>query len=345
MKTSDFDYHLPKKFIAQKPASPRDSSKLLVYSRESGEVLHRKFSDLPEILQPGDVLVVNESKVIPARLKTREGREVFLTKEVSVSSLFRKGGPRGILWECLVRGGKFFQVGDKFEIAEGFMGEVLEILESGERVIRFHSQNFTKDLEKYGAAPLPPYIHQEKKKVPQYQTIYAKQAGSVAAPTAGLHFTPRVFARLKKRGVAVEKVTLHVGLGTFAPVKADKIEEHNMHSEFFTLNEKVAERLNRYKKEGRRIIAVGSTSCRVLESCADARGWLRAKSGETDIFIFPGCQFRFIDAMLTNFHLPKSTLIMLVAALVGREKILELYEIAKKKNYRFFSFGDAMLLL
>jgi len=337
MKTSDFDYDLPKKFIAQRPASPRDSSKLLVYSRETGEVQHRWFSDLPDLLEPGDVLVLNESKVIPARLETVEGREVFLVRE-------QKTGGRGQVWECLVRGGKHFLKGMTFQIAKGFSGEVLEVLESGERLIHFSSQNFTKDLEKYGASPLPPYIHQEKKKVPQYQTVYARTAGSVAAPTAGLHFTPRVFARLKKRGVTVEKVTLHVGLGTFAPVKAKKIEEHDMHSEFFTLSEKVAERLNRYKKEGRRIIAVGSTSCRVLESCADSRGKLHAKSGETSIFIYPGKKFRFIDAMLTNFHLPKSTLIMLVAAFIGREKVLELYELAKKKKYRFFSFGDAMLL-
>jgi S-adenosylmethionine:tRNA ribosyltransferase-isomerase len=334
MKTSDFDYVLPKKFIAQHPASSRDHSKLLVYDRGNQEVQHKSFFDLPDILQPGDVLVLNESKVIPARLETKEGREVFLAKELK---------PK--IWECLVRGGKYFQVGATFEIGTSFSGEVLEILESGERVIQFNSKNFSKDLEKYGASPLPPYIHQEQKKVRQYQTVYAKKAGSVAAPTAGLHFTPRVFAKLKAKGIAVEKTTLHVGLGTFAPVKVDDPKKHKMHSEFFVLPEAVAKRLNEYKKAGRRIIAVGSTSCRVLESCADVRGKLKAKSGETDIFIFPGKKFKFIDGMLTNFHLPKSTLIMLVAAFIGREKILELYEIAKKKDYRFFSFGDAMLLL
>jgi len=271
--------------------------------------------------------------VIPARLETREGREVFLAKELK---------PK--VWECLVRGGKYFQAGATFEIGKDFLGEVLEVLESGERVIRFTSKNFAKDLEKYGASPLPPYIHQDHKKVPQYQTVYAKTAGSVAAPTAGLHFTPRIFAKLKAKGISVEKTTLHVGLGTFAPVKVSEIEKHEMHSEFFILPERVAERLNNYKKVGRRIIAVGSTSCRVLESCADAKGRLHAESGETDIFIFPGKKFKFIDAMLTNFHLPKSTLIMLVAAFIGREQILELYETAKKKNYRFFSFGDAMFL-
>ncbi|MFH0833784.1 MAG: tRNA preQ1(34) S-adenosylmethionine ribosyltransferase-isomerase QueA [Patescibacteria group bacterium] len=344
MKTADFDYDLPKKFIAQRPASPRDSSKLLVFDRATNKISHHHFSELADILRPDDVLVLNESKVIPARLKTVSGREVFLAKEISPQK-----------WECLVRGGKHFQVGATFEIAKDFTGEVLAVLPDGERVIRFHppslklrrtsSQNFQKALEKYGASPLPPYIHQTAKKVPQYQTVYAKTAGSVAAPTAGLHFTPRIFKKLKQRGIQIEKITLHVGLGTFAPVKVSEIEKHEMHSEFFVLPEKVAERLNKFKKQGRRIIAVGSTSCRVLESCADSKGVLHPKSGETDIFIFPGKKFKFIDGMLTNFHLPKSTLIMLVAALVGREKILELYELAKRKNYRFFSFGDATLLL
>jgi S-adenosylmethionine:tRNA ribosyltransferase-isomerase len=345
MQTADFDYELPKKFIAQRPASPRDSSKLLVYERATGAIQHKKFSDLPDLLEPGDVLVLNESKVIPARLTTVEGREVFLAKELkSPPTPLHKRGEQNV-WECLVRGGKHFQVGDKFEISKSFTGEVLEILPDGERVIRFHSRHFQKDLEKYGASPLPPYIEQTAKKVPQYQTVYAKRAGSVAAPTAGLHFTPRIFQKLKAKKIQIEKVTLHVGLGTFAPVKVDQIEKHPMHAEFFTLPESVASRLNAAKKAGRRIIAVGSTSCRVLESCANSKGVLKAQTGEMDIFIFPGKKFKFIDALLTNFHLPKSTLIMLVAALVGREKILELYELAKRKNYRFFSFGDATLLL
>ncbi|MFH0776540.1 MAG: tRNA preQ1(34) S-adenosylmethionine ribosyltransferase-isomerase QueA [Patescibacteria group bacterium] len=373
MRTDDFDYDLPKKFIAQHPASPRDSSKLLVFERETGLIQHKKFSDLPEILQPDDVLVINESKVIPARLQTTQGREVFLAKRVANychpersegSSSGQRGGffaslrmtknmnDKAEIWECLIRGGKHFSVGATFEIAKdprsrsrtSFTGEVLEVLPDGERVIRFHSKNFQKDLAKYGASPLPPYIHQTAKKVPQYQTVYAKKAGSVAAPTAGLHFTERVFKKLHARGIQIEKITLHVGLGTFAPVKVSEIEKHEMHSEFFVLPEKVADRLNKFKKQGRRIIAVGSTSCRVLESCADSKGVLHPKSGETDIFIFPGKKFKFIDGMLTNFHLPKSTLIMLVAAFIGREKILELYELAKRKNYRFFSFGDATLL-
>ncbi|MFH1375115.1 MAG: tRNA preQ1(34) S-adenosylmethionine ribosyltransferase-isomerase QueA [Patescibacteria group bacterium] len=350
MKTSDFDYHLPKSFIAQKPASPRDSSKLLVYDRGTGKVEHHNFSELPEILRPGDVLVVNDTKVISARLRTKEGREVFLVKK----SGFHVSGSTFQVWECLVRGGKHFQPGATFTIAKDFSGEVLEVLESGERVIKFHppsprlrrasSKSFEEALEKYGATPLPPYIHQEKQKVPQYQTVYADKAGSVAAPTAGLHFTPRVFRKLKARGITVEKLTLHVGLGTFAPVKSARVEDHEMHSEFFVLSESVAKRLNVCKKAGRRIIAVGSTSCRVLESCTK-KGKLVPQSGETDIFIYPGRKFKFIDGMLTNFHLPKSTLIMLVAAFIGREKILELYETAKKEKYRFYSFGDGMLLV
>ncbi len=344
MQTADFDYDLPKKFIAQRPASPRDSSKLLVYERATGAIRHKKFSDLPDLLEPGDVLVLNESKVIPARLATVEGREVFLAKKIPPDPPLQGGGAEEI-WECLVRGGKHFQVGDKFKISKSFTGEVLEILPDGERVIRFNSRHFQKDLAKYGATPLPPYIEQTAKKVPQYQTVYAKRTGSVAAPTAGLHFTPRIFQKLKAKKIQIEKVTLHVGLGTFAPVKVDQIEKHPMHAEFFTLPESVASRLNTAKKAGRRIIAVGSTSCRVLESCVNPKGVLKAQTGETDIFIFPGKKFKFIDALLTNFHLPKSTLIMLVAALVGREKVLELYELAKRKNYRFFSFGDATLLL
>jgi len=345
MKTADFDYSLPKKFIAQKLASPRDSSKLLVFDRATNKISHKKFSELADILCPDDVLVLNESKVIPARLQTTERREVFLTKEIKSPPIPLLQRGKNNVWECLVRGGNYFQVGSKFEIGKSFSGEVLKILENGERVIRFYSPYFQKDLKKYGATPLPPYIHSTQKKVPQYQTVFAKTAGSVAAPTAGLHFTPRMFAKLKKRGIQIEKITLHVGLGTFAPVKVSEISEHKMHSEFFTLSEKVAQKLNAAKKAGRRIIAVGSTSCRVLESCSDSRGRLRPKSGETDIFIFPGKKFKFIDAMLTNFHLPKSTLIMLIAAFVGREKVLELYKIAKQKNYRFFSFGDATLLL
>lgn len=335
MQTADFDYELPPELIAQSPAHPRDASRLLVYSE--GKVSHHTFHELPDLLLPTDVLVINETKVIPARLKNLEGKEVFLSRKAAQSE--------GEVWECLVRGGKFFQPGMQFEIGEDLRGEVLEILPSGERLILFHSSDFHAALDKYGFTPLPPYIHQTAQKIPEYQTVYAKKEGSVAAPTAGLHFTPEVFAKLAEKGIAVEKITLHVGVGTFAPVKAEEVEKHEMHSEVFELSSEVASRLNQYKQAGRRIIAVGSTSCRVLESCANENGELISRSGETDIFIYPGYHFRFIDAMLTNFHLPKSTLIMLIAAKIGREKILELYEIAKREKYRFYSFGDAMLLL
>jgi len=337
MQTADFDYELPPELIAQSPAHPRDASRLLVYCE--GKVSHHTFHELPDLLQPTDVLVINETKVIPARLQTLEGKEVFLSRKAALQD------GEGEIWECLVRGGKFFQPGMQFEIGEDLRGEVLEILPSGERLIRFHSADFHAALDKYGFTPLPPYIHQTAQRIPEYQTVYAKKEGSVAAPTAGLHFTPEIFSKLAEKGIAVEKITLHVGVGTFAPVKVDEIEKHEMHSEVFELSVEVASRLNQYKKEGRRIIAVGSTSCRVLESCANESGELIPRSGETDIFIYPGYRFRFIDAMLTNFHLPKSTLIMLVAALIGREKILGLYEIAKREKYRFYSFGDAMLLL
>lgn len=336
MQTADFDYELPPELIAQTPAHPRDTSKLMVY--QNGKVSHHTFRELPDLLQPTDVLVINETKVIPARLLTTDGKEVFLSRKAA------NAGSEEI-WECLVRGGKFFQPGMQFEIGEDLRGEVIEILPSGERLIRFDSSDFHAALDKYGFTPLPPYIHQTAQKIPEYQTVYAKKEGSVAAPTAGLHFTPEVFAALENKGIAVEKITLHVGVGTFAPVKAEEVEKHEMHSEVFELPAEVASRLNQYKKEGRRIIAVGSTSCRVLESCANESGELIPRSGETAIFIYPGYRFKFIDAMLTNFHLPKSTLIMLVAALIGREKILELYEIAKREKYRFYSFGDAMLLL
>jgi len=340
MKTCDFNYHLPKELIAQHPANPRDSSRLLIFEKRTGKVDHKIFRELPEVLQAGDVLVLNESKVIPARLQTQDGREVFLTRRVDSSSCREVN-----VWRCLVRGGKYFRAGDDFKIGECFSGEVLKVLEGGERVVRFHSQNFEKDLQRFGASPLPPYIHQSQKKVPQYQTTFAKRDGSVAAPTAGLHFTPRIFKKLLEKQITVEKITLHVGLGTFAPVKTETVENHKMHSEFFILPQETAERLNKAKQAGQRIIAVGSTSCRVLESCASKTGNLIPQSGETSIFMYPGYEFEFISGMLTNFHLPKSTLIMLVAALVGREKIIELYEIAKQKNYRFYSFGDAMLLV
>lgn len=337
MHLSDFDYDLPSEMIAQTPAEPRDSSRLLAYERAGGRITHRTFRELPELLRPSDILVLNDTKVIPARLTTTEGREVFLVRRQNTENKTQ-------IWLCLVRGGKHFEVNTEFEIASDLKGKVLEVLDSGERTIEFMSSDFETALEKYGASPLPPYIRQTQKKEPRYQTIFAENPGSVAAPTAGLHFTPRIFKALEDKGITIEKVTLHVGLGTFLPVKVEKIEEHDMHSEFFELPTPVAKRLNKAKKLNQRIIAVGSTSCRVLESCTDPTGKLSPKIGETDIFIYPDYKFKFIDGLLTNFHLPKSTLIMLVSALIGREKTLELYNLAIHEKYRFYSFGDVMLL-
>jgi len=339
MFLSDFDFELPPELIAQTAAEPRDSSRLLAFDRDSQTAEHRAFRDLPNLLRPGDVLVLNNTKVLPARLSTTEGREVFLVKKEKEQT--------GEVWECLVRGGKFFYVGATFEIATDFAGEVLAILPDGERVIRFTSADFAAALEKYGATPLPPYIEQTERIVDRYQTMYSKEEkkDSVAAPTAGLHFTPELFEQLKQKGVQVEEVTLAVGLGTFLPVKVEKITEHEMHSEFYELDRETAERINVAKQAGRRIIAVGTTSCRVLESCADADGVLQAGVGETDIFMYPGYQFKTLDGLITNFHLPKSTLLMLVSALIGREKCLALYQSAIEQKYRFYSFGDAMLLL
>jgi len=356
MFLSDFDFDLPPELIAQTAVEPRDSSRLLAFDRDSQNAEHRSFRDLPELLQAGDVLVLNNTKVLPARLSTTEGREVFLVKKVKSppTPLYQRGeaspaGEQGDLevWECMVRGGKFFQPGARFEIGEDLSGEVLEILADGERVIRFTSTDFAAALDKYGATPLPPYIEQTERTVDRYQTVYSKEEkkDSVAAPTAGLHFTPELFEQLKEKGVQMEEVTLAVGLGTFLPVKVEKITEHEMHTEFYELPTATAERINAAKKEGRRVIAVGTTSCRVLESCADADGVLQAGVGETDIFIYPGYSFKILDGLITNFHLPKSTLLMLVSALIGREKCLELYETAIKEKYRFYSFGDAMLLL
>lgn len=334
MKTIDFGYELPPELIAQAPAEPRDSSRLMVYTRDTDTVEHRVFHELPELLQRGDTLVLNDTRVIPARLATTAGHEVFLLRERGEQ-----------LWECLVRGGKHFAVGAEFAIAPDFTGLVQEVTLSGTRLIQFTAPDFAAALEQHGASPLPPYIEQTDPHVPAYQTVFARMPGSVAAPTAGLHFTERVFAALAERGVAVEYVTLHVGLGTFLPVKAEEITDHTMHSEVYELSQSTAERLNVAKSAGRRVIAVGSTACRVLESCTDRCGRLLPQSGETSIFIYPGYQWRFVDGLLTNFHLPQSTLIMLVSALIGREKTLELYELAKHEKYRFYSFGDAMLLL
>jgi S-adenosylmethionine:tRNA ribosyltransferase-isomerase len=336
MRLSDFDFSLPKEFIAQHPLKDRDRSRLMVLNRESQLIEHRRFFELPDLLEPESVLVLNESKVIPARLKFKLGdsnAEILLTKRVSDSA-----------WECMVRPGPKFASGAKAQIDSECSFCVGNITSHGLRTIEFKCDDFSAYLKKHGSTPTPPYIKEDVGNPDEYQTIYAKNEGSVAAPTAGFHFTEKVFDGLEKKGIQSEFITLHVGPGTFQPVKTDEIEEHKMHSEWFELPKPVADRLNLAKKNGKKIVAVGTTSVRVLESCADENGLLRPRSGETGIFIYPGYKWKFVDRMITNFHVPKSTLIMLVSAFAGRDFILKSYETAKKEGYRFFSFGDTMLI-
>ena len=339
MKTSDFDYELPEELIAQTPAEPRDSSRMLCYRRDTDEVSHRIFRDLPEILRPGDLLVRNNTRVLPARLYgfTPHGGkvEVLLLKRRSLAE-----------WEVLVKPGKKAREG-----AELFFSEELSLVVKGrtgegERIVEFRYDGVFEDIiSRLGEMPLPPYIHEKLADGERYQTVYSKVNGSAAAPTAGLHFTPALFDRLREKGVETADILLHVGLGTFRPVKAEEITRHHMHSEYYEIDEINADKINRAKREGRRVIAVGTTSVRTLESVADENGFVRSCRGNTEIFIFPGYRFRCVDGLITNFHLPKSTLIMLIPAFLGREKTLELYNLAVKNRYRFFSFGDAMLLL
>lgn len=339
MKTSDFDYELPEELIAQTPAEPRDSSRMLCYRRDTDEVSHRIFRDLPEILRPGDLLVRNNTRVLPARLygfTPHGGRvEVLLLKRRSLAE-----------WEVLVKPGKKAREG-----AELFFSEELSLVVKGrtgegERIVEFRYDGVFEDIiSRLGEMPLPPYIHEKLADGERYQTVYSKVNGSAAAPTAGLHFTPALFDRLREKGVETADILLHVGLGTFRPVNAEEITGHHMHSEYYEIDEINADKINRAKREGRRVIAVGTTSVRTLESVADENGFVRSCRGNTEIFIFPGYRFRCVDGLITNFHLPKSTLIMLISAFLGREKTLELYNLAVKNRYRFFSFGDAMLLL
>ncbi len=338
-KKSDFYYDLPEELIAQCPAEPRDSSRLLVYDRDSDRVEHKIFKDITGYLKKGDVLVVNNTKVLPARLyaHTENGGavEVLLLKRLEKD-----------IWEVLVKPGKKCSVGKRLIISDNLSLTVEGITDSGERIVRFYYDGvFEEILDKAGSMPLPPYIKSKLKDKNRYQTVYAKRDGSAAAPTAGLHFTPALLQGLKDKGVEIAEVLLHVGLGTFRPVKEDIITDHKMHSEYFEVGADAAETVNRAKREGRRVMAVGTTSVRTLESVADENGFLKPCSGNTEIFIYPPYKFKCVDALVTNFHLPESTLLMLVAALCGREKILELYKTAVNEKYRFFSFGDAMLIL
>ena len=338
MKTSDFYYNLPEELIAQTPAEPRDSSRLLVYHRRTGEIEHRIFRDITEYLKAGDVLVVNRTRVLPARLfahTANGGRvEVLLLKRLELDK-----------WEVLVKPGKKCKPGVKLTVNGELSLEVVGVTDSGERHVRFFYEGAFEDvLARAGSMPLPPYIHEKLKNPERYQTVYSKENGSAAAPTAGLHFTPALLERIRAMGVEIVEVLLHVGLGTFRPVKVDDVKSHKMHSEYYEVSSAAAATLNRVKKEGRRVICVGTTSVRTLETVTDADGTVHAGSGDTSIFIYPPYEFKCVDALITNFHLPESTLLMLVSALCSREEILNVYETAVAERYRFFSFGDAMLI-
>jgi len=341
LNVSEFDYNLPETLIAQHPVEPRDASRLMVLHRDSGSIEHQTFRDLVFLLKTGDVLVLNNTRVIPARLiGEKEGTEakieVLLLKRLELD-----------VWEALVKPGKRLKVGQKILFGNGLLsGELLDILENGNRRINFtYSGVFETILDTLGQMPLPPYITAQLEDQGRYQTVYAKERGSVAAPTAGLHFTPELLSELQKKGVEIVEILLHVGLGTFRPVKVEKIEDHLMHSEYYKVEVEAAEQINRAKQEGRRIIAVGTTASRTLESVGNAQGRVVPGTGWTDIFIYPGYSFKVVDVLLTNFHFPKSTLIMLVSALAGRELTKKAYELAVLERYRFYSFGDAMLIL
>ncbi len=340
MNLHDFYYELPPELIAQDPLEDRSGSRLLVLDKETGKAEHHIFREIADFLQPGDCLVINNTKVIPARLI---GSRIGTGAKIEVLLLKRREDQ---IWETLVKPGKKAKPGTKISFGDGLLtGEVLEVVEDGNRLIRFDYEGiFEEILDRLGQMPLPPYITHQLKDKNRYQTVYAKHDGSAAAPTAGLHFTPELLQKIREKGIQIAHVTLHVGLGTFRPVKVDNIQEHHMHSEFYMVEEEQARKINETRAEGGRIVAVGTTSCRTLESAAGEDGCLKAGSGWTDIFIYPGYEFRMVDSLITNFHLPESTLLMLVSALAGREKIMDAYEEAVREQYRFFSFGDAMLI-
>ncbi|MBR1540783.1 MAG: tRNA preQ1(34) S-adenosylmethionine ribosyltransferase-isomerase QueA [Clostridia bacterium] len=339
MKVSDFNYNLPEELIAQHPYDKRDEARLLVLDRKTEKIEHKIFRDVIDYLEPGDCLVINNTKVIPARLygtkDTGAKVEFLLLKRIE-----------GDFWEVMVRPGNKLKPGTKVSFGDGILkAEILDVLEGGNRKVKFEYNGiFNEILDKIGLMPLPPYIKENLKDKDKYQTVYAKFDGSAAAPTAGLHFTEELLKRIKEKGVEVANVTLHVGIGTFRPVKVENVEEHSMHSEHYYIKNEDAEKINKAKREGHKIIAVGTTSCRVLESVADENGFVKEIEGDTSIFIYPGYQFKCIDNLITNFHLPESTLIMLVSSLAGRDFIMKAYNEAVKERYLFFSFGDAMLI-
>ena len=340
MKTSDFYYELPEELIAQDPLEDRSSSRLLVLDKKTGETEHHVFREIVNYLDPGDCLVINDTKVIPARLigaKEETGAKIEVL-------LLKRGADD--VWENLVKPGRKAKPGTRISFGDGLLtGEVVDIVDEGNRLIHFEYEGiFEEILDRLGQMPLPPYITHQLKDKDRYNTVYAEHPGSAAAPTAGLHFTPELLEKIRDKGVDIAHVTLHVGLGTFRPVKVDDVENHHMHSEFYMIDETAAEKINRAKENGKRVICVGTTSCRTIESAADENGRLKACSGWTDIFIYPGYQFKILDALITNFHLPESTLVMLVSALAGRDHVLAAYEEAVRERYRFFSFGDAMFI-
>ena len=340
MKTSDFYYELPEELIAQDPLEDRSSSRLLVLDKKTGETEHHVFREIVNYLDPGDCLVINDTKVIPARLigaKEETGAKIEVL-------LLKRGADD--VWETLVKPGRKAKPGTRISFGDGLLtGEVVDIVDEGNRLIHFEYEGiFEEILDRLGQMPLPPYITHQLKDKDRYNTVYAEHPGSAAAPTAGLHFTPELLEKIRDKGVDIAHVTLHVGLGTFRPVKVDDVENHHMHSEFYMIDETAAEKINRAKENGKRVICVGTTSCRTIESAADENGGLKACSGWTDIFIYPGYQFKILDALITNFDLPESTLVMLVSALAGRDHVLAAYEEAVRERYRFFSFGDAMFI-
>ncbi|MDW5299904.1 MAG: tRNA preQ1(34) S-adenosylmethionine ribosyltransferase-isomerase QueA [Sedimentibacter sp.] len=340
MKTSDFYYDLPMELIAQIPIKDRDYSRLLVLDKETGEIEHKHFYDVLQYLKSGDCIVINDTKVLPARLygvrrDTNAVIEILLLKRVDDKK-----------WETLVKPGKKARIGAEIVFKENLLsGKIIEVLDDGNRIIEFQYEGiFEEILDQLGEMPLPPYIHEKLEDKNRYQTIYAKNPGSAAAPTAGLHFNDDLLEKIEAKGVNIARLTLHVGLGTFRPVKAEYIAQHNMHSEYYELEQNEADKINNAKQRGSRVIAVGTTSTRTLETIGDANGFVNAQKGWTDIFIYPGYKFKVVDSLITNFHLPESTLIMLVSAMAGKEKIMNAYNIAIKEKYRFFSFGDAMFI-
>lgn len=340
MKTKDFYYELPEELIAQLPIKNREESRLLVLDKKNGDIEHKKFKDIIDYLEAGDTLVLNDTRVLPARLFGSR-----LGKEEKIEFLLLKR-LEGDTWETLVKPGKKAKIGNKIDFGKGILkGEIIDIGQEGTRLISFEYDGiFEEVLDQLGEMPLPPYIHEKLEDKERYQTVFSKKVGSAAAPTAGLHFTNELLERIREKGVNIAFITLHVGLGTFRPVKVDNILEHNMHAEFYQVSEETARTINETRKKGNKVIAVGTTSSRTLETIGDESGYIKEASGWTDIFIYPGYEFKVVDALITNFHLPESTLMMLVSALSSREIVLNAYKIAVEEKYRFFSFGDGMFI-